>query len=62
MNSLGSRVAGTVIVDVSWLVFILLFLAFFAGSFDLWQTIAIFLASIIVAGSIIAVLWIKWVL
>ena len=62
MNSLGSRVAGTVIVGVCWLAFILLFLAFFIGSFDFWQNIAIFIVSLIVAGGIIAVMWIKWAL
>lgn len=62
MNSLGSRVAGTVVVGVCWLAFFLLFLAFFIGSFDFWQNIAIFIVSLIVAGGIIAVMWIRWVL
>ncbi len=62
MNSLGSRVAGTVMVGVCWLAFILLFLAFFAGNFDFWQNLAIFIVSVIVAAGIVAVMWIRWVL
>jgi hypothetical protein len=62
MNSLGTRVAGTVIMGVCWLGFTLLFWAFFAGNFDLLQNIAIFVVSIIVAIGIVAVMWIKWAL
>jgi hypothetical protein len=62
MNSVGSRLAGTVIVGVCWLAFVLLFLAFFAGNFNFWQNVAISIVSIIVAGGIVAVMWIKWAL
>lgn len=62
MNTLGTRVAGTVIVSVCWLAFTLLFWAFFAGKFDLLQNIAIFIVSVIVAIGIVAVMWIKWAL
>jgi hypothetical protein len=62
MTSFGSRVAGTLIVGVCWLAFILLFLAFYAGNFNFWQDLAIFIVSIIVAIGVVAVLWIRWVL
>ncbi|MCK4474987.1 hypothetical protein KAU30_04000 [Candidatus Bathyarchaeota archaeon] len=62
MNSVGSRLAGTVIVGVCWLAFILLFLAFLAGNFSFWQNVVISVVSIIVAGGIVAVMWIKWAL
>ena len=62
MNSLGSRVAGTVVTGICWLSFIILFFVFFAGSFDLLQNIAIFIVSLLVAGGIITVMWTKWVL
>jgi len=45
MNSLGSKVAATVIIGVGWLAFIVLYLAFFAGNFDFWQKLAILIAS-----------------
>jgi len=62
MNTLGSKVAGTVIVGVCWLSFIILFLAFFAGKFDFWQNLAVFIVSVIIAVGIVAVMWIKWAL
>ncbi|MGA2766980.1 MAG: hypothetical protein ABSF24_01515 [Candidatus Bathyarchaeia archaeon] len=58
----GSRVAGTVIVGVGWLAFILIWLAFYAGNFDFWQNLAMLLVSVIVAIGIVAVIWIKWAL
>lgn len=62
MTSLGNRIAGTVIVGVGWFAFTVLFLAFFAGNFDLLQNIAILFVSAIVAIAIVAVMWIKWAL
>jgi hypothetical protein len=60
--SLGSRVAGTAIVGVCWLVFILSSLAFFASTFHFWQNIAIFLIATVIGGGAVAVMWIKWTL
>ncbi len=60
--SFGSRVAGTVIVGVGWLAFILLWRAFYAGNFEFWQNLAMFIVSVIVAIGIVAVIWIKWAL
>lgn len=62
MNSLGSRVAATVIIGVGWLAFIVLYLAFFAGGFDFWQKLAILIASGTIACGIVALMWIKWML
>ena len=52
MASFGSGLAATVVVGVGWLVFILIWLAFYAGNFDFWQTI--------LAIGITAVIWMKW--
>jgi len=60
--SFGSRVAATVIVCVGWAAFILLWLVFYAGNFDFWQNLAMFIVSVIVAIGIVAVIWIKWAL
>lgn len=60
MNSLSTRVAGTVILGVCWLAFIVLYLAFFAGDFDFWQKLAIFIASGAIVSGIVAAMWIKW--
>jgi len=62
MNSLGSRVAGTVMICAFWLAFIVLYLAFFAGNFDFWQRLAIFVASGAIVCGIILAMWMKWML
>lgn len=62
MKSMGSRVAGTILVGVFWFAFMVLYLAFFAGAFDFWQKAAIFLASGAVAGGLVTVFWVKWAL
>jgi len=60
MKSVGTKVATTIFVMVFWFAFIVLYLAFFAGGFNLWQKVAVFLASGAIASGIIAVLWVKW--
>ena len=60
MRSVGTKVAATIFVSVFWFVFIVLYLAFFAGGFSLWQKVAVFLASGAIASGIIAVFWVKW--
>jgi hypothetical protein len=59
MNSLGVRAAGTVVVLFGWLAIVVLYLAFFAGGFDFWQKLAIFIASGAVIA-IVAIVWIRW--
>ena len=62
MNTLGSRVAATIMAVAFWLAFIVLYLSFFAGNFDIWQKLAIFVASAaIVIGTVVA-MWTKWIL
>jgi hypothetical protein len=61
MKSLRSRIAGTIIVGVCWLVFIILFLAFYSGNFGFWQNLAIFLVSAIIAVGMVAVMWIRMI-
>jgi hypothetical protein len=60
MKSMGTRIAATIIISVIWFAFIVLYLAFSAEGFNLWQRAAIFLATGAVASGIIAVLWVKW--
>ncbi len=62
MNSMGTRIAGTILVGVFWFAFILIYLAFYAESFNLWQKAAVFLASGSIAAGLIAVFWVKWAL
>jgi hypothetical protein len=62
VKSMGSRVAGTILVGVLWFAFMVLYLAFFAQSFNLWQKAAIFLASGAIALGLVAIFWVKWAL
>jgi hypothetical protein len=62
MSSFGSRVAATIAVGVGWLVFNVLWLAFYAGDFSFLQNLAVFFVSVIVAIAITAIVWLKWVL
>jgi hypothetical protein len=60
MASMVTKIIGTIIVGVAWFSFIVLYLAFFAESLNIWQKAAVFLASGAIATGIVAVLWIKW--
>jgi len=61
MVSIRYRVTGIILVDVCWLAFIILFLAFYPAKFDFWQNVAAFLASGIIVAGIIALIWIKMI-
>ncbi len=61
MSSIGTRTAGTIIIGVCWVAFIVLFLAF-AGGFDFWQKLAIAIASGAILCGIVAAMWIKWLI
>ncbi len=62
MVSFATRVTGTIIVIFGWLAFIVLYLAFFAGNFDFWQKLAIFIASGAIVIGAIALMWIRYTL
>jgi hypothetical protein len=55
-----TKIIGTIIVGVAWFSFVVLYLAFFAESLNIWQKAAVFLASGAIATGIVAVFWIKW--
>jgi len=57
MNSLASKITGTVILSIGWLVFIILFLAFYPTNFSFWQNVAIFLASGLIVAAIVFAVW-----
>jgi hypothetical protein len=57
---MGTRIVGTILVGTFWFAFIVLYLAFFAPGFSLWQKAAIFLATGAVATGLIAAFWVKW--
>ena len=61
MSSLTSRITGTLLIGIGWLVFIVLYLAFFAGGFNFWQKLAIFIASGAIVIGIVSIMWVRWV-
>jgi len=62
MDSLSLRISATVAATVGWLAFIVLYLAFLVENFDLWQKLAVFIASGAIVLGIIAIVWIRWTL
>lgn len=59
-SPMGNKIVGMILVSVFWFAFIVLYLAFFASSLNLWQKAAVFLASGAIATGLIAALWVKW--
>lgn len=54
------RISATILIGTAWLVFILLYAAFWSRPFDLFQNIVIFFASIVVALGLLAAVWASW--
>lgn len=54
------RTSLTILLGTGWLVFILLYAAFLAGNFNLFQNIVIFFASIIIVMGGLAAIWASW--
>lgn len=54
------RVGVSILVVFGWLAFVIVWLFFYAGDFDVFQNIAIFLVSIIVGIGILAATWATW--
>ena len=52
-----SKVSITIIVGSLWLAFVLLYLAFLSRFLTLAQNILVILASLIIAGGIVAAIW-----
>jgi len=59
-SGLTSRVVVSIIVFFGLLIFAIIYVAFFASSFNLFQQIAIILIALLVAIAILAVMWTSW--
>jgi len=57
---IASRVAVSIAVFLGWLIFFVTFLAFYAGSFTVYQNLAIILVSIFIGVAILAPMWAIW--
>lgn len=56
----GWRVATSIVVSVGWLIFLIVWLAFFAIDYNGYQNLAIFLVSILVIAAILGPIWAVW--
>jgi len=54
------RVAVSIVVSVGWLIFLIIWLGFFAGDYTGYQNLAIFLVSILVVAAIVGPIWAVW--
>jgi len=54
------RVSLSVVVSMGWLVFLIIWLFFYADRYTLYQNIAVFLVSILVLGAILGTPWAHW--
>lgn len=54
------RVGLSIVVVFGWLAFLIIWLFFYAGDYDVFQNIAIFLVSIIVGIGTLAAAWATW--
>jgi len=60
MRGFGWRVALSILVSMGWLAFLIIWLFFYAGSFTIYQNLAVFLVSILVVGAIMGASWASW--
>jgi fatty acid desaturase len=54
------RVSLSIIVGIGWLVFLILWLFFYASDYTVYQNIAIFLVSILIMSAILGASWASW--
>lgn len=57
---LGPRVVVSIIVFFGLLIFAIIYVAFYAASFSLFQKIAVIVVAILVATAILGAMWASW--
>ena len=60
LAGMRSRVVGSIVAAVGWLVFVLLYAGFWAESFTLFQSVMIFFISVIILLGLLGILWASW--
>ena len=56
----GWRVSLSIISVVGWLIFLIMWLFFYATNYNVYQNIAIFIVSILAFGGIMGATWASW--
>ncbi len=54
------RAAVSAVAGIGWLIFLIVYLFFWAKYYTIYENIAIFLVSVLVLAAIMAPLWIGW--
>jgi hypothetical protein len=54
------RVSVSIIVGVGWLVFLILWVTFYAAAFTLLENLVIVLVSLLIVGAILGASWASW--
>jgi len=60
MRPSGWRVSLSIIAGVAWLIFVIVWLAFYAGDYNVYRNLAIILISILVLIVVLGVPWAVW--
>jgi len=56
----GWRISLSIISVVGWLIFLIMWLFFYATNYNVYQNIAIFIVSILAFGGIMGATWAPW--
>ncbi|MGZ4902731.1 MAG: hypothetical protein ACXVI3_02840 [Halobacteriota archaeon] len=56
----SARISVAIIVPFVWLVFLALWLIFYASSFSILQNLGVFVLSIAIVGILEVLLWVPW--
>ncbi len=56
----GWRVALSILMGIGWICFLIVWLFFFAGDFDIFQNLAIVIVSILVLVGVLGAAWASW--
>ncbi len=59
-EGIAKRVSVSVTTGIAWLIFLIIFLGFFADRFTIYQNLAIILASILVVALVLGPMWTHW--
>jgi RsiW-degrading membrane proteinase PrsW (M82 family) len=56
----GWRVAVSILIAIGWLSFVILWLFFYAGKYDVFQNLAIVIVSVLVGVGLLGAMWAPW--
>jgi hypothetical protein len=60
MPGFALRVSLSIVVAIAWLIFVVLWLFFYAADFSIFQNLAILLVSVLLLGAVLGPAWASW--